>query len=112
MKNLWVARLARPDLCRPTQKLATRVTKWTRNDDKRLRRLMEYMNTTQGATLKGYVCNNIEELELWLFVDADLASEADKTRSTNESMQDATTAPQWTTSGASTFFVIAQRIHH
>ena len=44
MKNLWAARLARPDLSRPTCKLATKVHKWSKNDDRRIRRLMEYMN--------------------------------------------------------------------
>ena len=37
MKDLWGARLSRPDLSRCICKLSTRITKWTRNDDKRLR---------------------------------------------------------------------------
>ena len=34
MKVLWAARLARPDLTRPTCKLASKGQSWTKNDDK------------------------------------------------------------------------------
>ena len=44
---------------------------------------MEYMNTTHGHKLCGFICDCADDLELWMFVDADLAGEADSTRSTN-----------------------------
>ena len=41
MKDLWAARLARPDLARGVCRLASRITKWSKNDDKKVKRLME-----------------------------------------------------------------------
>jgi hypothetical protein len=43
MKVLYAARMARPDLLRPTCYLATRVTKWTVQCDKMLYRMMCYI---------------------------------------------------------------------
>ena len=43
MTILWAARLARPDLSRACNKLTTKVQSWSSNDDRRLRRLVEYM---------------------------------------------------------------------
>ena len=45
MKNLWVARLARPDLQKPITDLATHLNCWSVNDDKRLYRLACYMES-------------------------------------------------------------------
>ena len=45
--------------------------------------MMEYMNASKGVRMYGFVCDNMEELELWLFPDADLASEPDNTKSAN-----------------------------
>ena len=83
MKNLWAARLARPDLSRPTSKLTTKLHSWSSNDDRRLRRLMEYMLSTKDTKLTGFMCDRQEDLELWLFVDADLAGDHESTRSSN-----------------------------
>ena len=41
MKALWLARLARPDLNKIIADLATHINTWSRNDDKRVRRLYE-----------------------------------------------------------------------
>ena len=83
VKKLWAARLARPDISRATTKLASNVSTWSRNDDRRLKRLMEYMSSSIETRLVGFICDLADDLELWLFVDADLASEADSTRSTS-----------------------------
>ena len=39
MKCLWVARLARPDCSKAITDLTTKMTKWSKNDDKKLYRL-------------------------------------------------------------------------
>ena len=52
MKVPWAARLARPDLTRPTCKLASKIQEWSRNDDKRVRRMVEYMNLSWNHKLK------------------------------------------------------------
>ena len=78
MKLMWASRLSRPDLHRAIIRLTTRITKWTRNDDKRLKRLAEYLNgTAESHQLKCFTCDEPENIELWLFVDADFAGEQD-----------------------------------
>ncbi|CAE8719856.1 unnamed protein product [Polarella glacialis] len=62
MKNLYAARLSRPDLLKPINDLAKNVTKWTKNCDKQLCRLMSYMSCTRGHTLRGYVADKPEDL--------------------------------------------------
>ena len=39
MKALWLGRLARPDIVKPINDLATKVQSWSRADDKRVLRL-------------------------------------------------------------------------
>ena len=75
MKNLYAARLSRPDLLKPINELAKSVTKWTRNHDRQLWRLMCYMKTTRDFQLEGVVNNKPEDLHLQLFVDADFSGE-------------------------------------
>ena len=43
MKVIWAARLARPDLLRAVNHLATKVTKWTSKCDSMMCRLMGYI---------------------------------------------------------------------
>ena len=83
MKNLWLARLARPDIQKPIGDLASRLTVWSRNDDKRLYRLICYLNDTKGHRLVCRVGDPASALKLRLYVDADFAGENDSTKSTN-----------------------------
>ena len=53
MKQLWIARLARPDLIKAMNILSSRIQKWSRNDDKRLYRLTRYLNSIINYCLKG-----------------------------------------------------------
>ena len=64
MKNLWGACLARPCLMRAVCRLAGRVSKWTRNDDRRLKRLMEYIAGSKNYVLKAIVSDDPKDLEL------------------------------------------------
>ena len=64
MKDLWLARLARPDIQHCICYLATHVTIWSRNDDKRIKRLVDYMYTTAEWALSGYIADPIDELGL------------------------------------------------
>ena len=45
MKQLWLARLARPDLIKAINILSSRIQKWSRKDGKRLYRLTRYLNS-------------------------------------------------------------------
>ena len=42
---------------------------------------MEYMNDSAEEKLSCFVCDSADELELWLFVDADLAGDKEDTKS-------------------------------
>ena len=64
MKALWLARLGRPDLLRPITYLATKIQKWSKGDDKRLARIMGYLQQTVHYQLTGY-CND-EKKDLYL----------------------------------------------
>ena len=55
MKVLFAARMARYDLLRATQGLASRVTKWSRDCDRSLHRLMSYIHSTMDRTMVGFV---------------------------------------------------------
>ena len=53
MKDFWLARLARPDLCKPICFLASHASAWSRNGDKRLYRLMCFMDSCAHYRLIG-----------------------------------------------------------
>ena len=82
MKVLFAARMARFDLLRATQGLASRVTKWSPDCDKSLHRLMCYIHTTLDRTMVGFVGDSPEACKTWLFADSDHAGEHDN-RSTS-----------------------------
>ena len=82
MKVLFAARIARFDLLRATQGLASRVTKWSPDCDKSLHRLMRYIYSTIDRTLIGFVGDPPEQCKAWLFADSNHAGEHDN-RSTS-----------------------------
>ena len=77
MKVLFAARMARYDLLRATQGLASRVTKWSVDCDKALFRLMCYIHSTIDHTMIGFTGDSPEDVKLWLFADSDHAGEHD-----------------------------------
>ena len=77
MKVLFAARMARWDLLRCTQSLASRVTKWSRDCDVGLHRLICYINSSLDVTMQGFIGDRITGCKLWLFCDADWAGERD-----------------------------------
>ena len=82
MKVLFAARMARFDLLRATQGLASRVTKWSVDCDQALFRLMCYIHTTVDRKMHGFVGDPSSQIRLWLFADSDHAGEHDS-RSTS-----------------------------
>ena len=46
MKCLWLSRLARPDISFAVQRLASRITRWTKWEDRQMLRLVSYLNST------------------------------------------------------------------
>ena len=77
MKILFAARMARFDLLRATQSLASRVTKWSVECDVALHRLVSYINSSKDHFLEGFIGDSFDECQLWLFADADHAGEHD-----------------------------------
>ena len=75
MKALWLGRLARPDIIKPINDLATKVQSWSRGDDKPLSRLIQYIHTTPQYRLVGPIQDEPDHLELQLYVDADFAGD-------------------------------------
>ena len=82
MKLLFAARMARFDLLRAVQGLASRVTKWSSDCDKALHRLMCYVQSTLHYKMSGFVGDSLDKCNLWLFADSDHAGEHDN-RSTS-----------------------------
>jgi hypothetical protein len=83
MKILYGARIARYDLLRATCGLAGLVTKWTRACDKKLYKLVCYINSTLDLVLSGWINDPPSELYLKLFADADFAGCEKTSRSTS-----------------------------
>ena len=82
MKVLFAARMARYDLLRAIQRLASRVTKWSPDCDKALHRLMCYIHSTISHKMTCFIGDSPQESKLWCFADADHAGEHDN-RSTS-----------------------------
>ena len=99
MKALWLARRARPDTLRLSNELATRVQRWSRAEDKKVLRLIQYLEASLHYRLIGYIGNELEDVKLRLFIDADFAGESKDTRSPN--------GGYLVLSGSKTFFPLA-----
>ena len=84
MKPLYLARCARPELSFTIAKLARRITKWTRADDRAIDRMYAYIHTTTKFVLTGSLKIGCwETLVLKDYPDADLAGDAETARSTS-----------------------------
>lgn len=73
MKILYAARMARFDLLRAVNKLATYIVKWDDACDKRLYRLVGYINTTLHLRQIGWVGDSIGSVVPCLYAGADFA---------------------------------------
>jgi hypothetical protein len=83
MQILYVARMARYDLLRPTCRLACYVSKWSDACDRRLFQLIKYVHSTYHLRQVGWVGDGLSDLAPHLYADADLAGDADTQRSTS-----------------------------
>ena len=75
MKVLYGARTARWDLLKIVQLLASRVTTWSRGCDRAPHRRMCYINCTTDYVLTGFVGDELEDLSLIIYADADFAGD-------------------------------------
>ena len=83
MKILWAARNSRFDLLRATTHLACYLVKWTQLQDKKLHKMLSYIQTTQNYRLVGWVGDTLDKIQPHLFADADLAGDPLTLRSTS-----------------------------
>ena len=82
MSFLYPARIARFDLLRAISGLATRVTTWDTTCDKRLYRVVCYVNSTLHWRQFGYIGDPTAKLRVHLYSDADFAGCKNTARST------------------------------
>ena len=73
MRCLWLSRLARPDIAFAVQRLASRVTKWTRWEDRQTHRLISYLHVIFEHVMKLTVDLN-QCPSLSVFTDSDFTS--------------------------------------
>ncbi len=83
MKLLYAARYARFDLLRPICGLAQFITKWDERCDKRLYRLMCYVNSSLHIRMTGWIGDGLTQLTPHVFADADFAGCPTTSRSTS-----------------------------
>ena len=83
MKMLYGARAARLDLLRAIGHLACFITRWTSECDRKLHRLMCYVDSSLRLQMGGWVGDPIDSVQPHLFADADFAGCTDTQRSTS-----------------------------
>ena len=74
--------MARYDLLRATQSLASRVTKRSKDCDEGLHRLVAYINSTLNHRMSCFIGDSLLDCRLWVFGDADYAGEFDSRSAT------------------------------
>ena len=73
MRCLWLSRLCRPDIAFAVQRLASRVTRWTKWEDRQTYRLVSYLHSTCNHVLKLTV-DPSQQPSLHVFMDSNFAS--------------------------------------
>ena len=78
-----LAQIGRPDILWSVNKLARSITKWTKACDKRLSRLISYINHSCEYKQYCYVGNTARQCRLGLFQDSDFAGDLEDSKSTS-----------------------------
>ena len=73
MTVMYPGRVARFDLLSTRGSLAKRITRWDRDCDRRLHRLMCYVMTTADEVSYGWIGDDPKDLTAHLFADANFA---------------------------------------
>ena len=82
-KCFYLARIGRPDILWPVNKLARSITKWTKACDKRLNRLISYIHHTCEYKQYCYVGNTAKQCRLGLFKTPILRGDLEDSKSTS-----------------------------
>ena len=83
LKCLYLARIGRLDILWSVNKLARSITKWTKDCDKRLNRLISYIHHTSEYKQYCHVGNTAKQCRLGLFQDSDFAGDLEDSKSTS-----------------------------
>ena len=83
MKCLYGARFVRFDLLWPIRNLARKASKWTKACDRRLYRLMCYLNSTLDHSLEAFIGDAPEDCHVLEYVDASFADDINDSKSTS-----------------------------
>ena len=83
MTVMFAARWARFDLLRAVGHLATKLHAWDEWCDKRLERLMAYIDASLKGRFIGFIGDKLEDLTLTAFADADFAGDRKDCKSTS-----------------------------
>ncbi len=82
MKILCAARTVLPDLLLATCTLARKVSRWCRECDRRVHRLLIYTKYTQHWQQYSYMGDDFDDIRIALVTDADFAGGISDSRST------------------------------
>ena len=84
MRALWLSRLARPDISFIVGRLTTRVTQWTKFEDRQLYRCICYLHHSRDKVLVGEIDHAHEhEASIEVYTDADFAGCPHSAKSTS-----------------------------
>ncbi len=83
LKDLYLARVGRPDLLWTVNDLARNVTKWNVACDRRLHRLISYLEHTREWVQTCFVGDPPEECKIVMYVDAGFAGDLTDSKSTS-----------------------------
>ena len=83
MTAMYAARMARPDLLRAVGQLARHLTKWGRWEDRKLRRLVEYIHSSHSQRMVGFIGDPPTGLTIAYFSDADYAGDRQDAKNTS-----------------------------
>ena len=83
LKCFYLARIGRPYILRPVNKLGRSITKWTKACDKRLNRLISYIDHTCEYKQYCHVGNTAKQCRLGLSQDSDFSGDLENSKSTS-----------------------------
>ena len=84
MKLMYGVRMAAPHLSVAIGRLASQISKWTRESDRKLHRVYSYLKEASNLTLKGYLSTeDLSNVEIVAWPDADLCGDFMSTKSTS-----------------------------
>jgi len=84
MKLMYAARIACPHITTIVSRLSSRITRWTKNDDRRIHRVYCFLDSHSALTLEG--CLSTRDLDDFILVawpDANYCGDVEDTKSTS-----------------------------